>query len=305
MLDRAMSDQKAAEMIGAGEAFVVLSFWRKIAVAGNDAFLWLNDLVSADISDLQPGRARQALLLSPTGRVRAEFTVAVQVGSVLLLQDPSQPEAVDALLARYVLSSDVTLEDRTEELSLFAFPGSSDPPEVPGTIASAPSCLGQGIDLLAPAAEHDRLLDTLNRSHRRVGSEELEAWRIGAGIPRFGVDGTAEDLPQECGFEEAVAFGKGCYLGQEAMAKVRNLGHPRRVLAHLESADSVAPGQTVTVEGRDVGQVTSAARLDGRTVLLARVAWDARQGPFETTPGGELNMLSVLTPARPDQASAR
>jgi tRNA-modifying protein YgfZ len=290
------------QALATGRAFGDLSFWRKIMVAGNDAFLWLNDLVSADISDLQPGGARRALLLSPTGRVRAEFTVAVQAESVLLLQDPSQPEAVEVLLARYVLSSDVTLVDRTEELSLFAFPGPSDPPELSGTTVSAPSCLGRGADLMAPAAEHDRLLDALQRTHRRAGNEDVEVWRIEAGIPRFGVDGTAEDLPQECGFEDAVAFGKGCYLGQEAMAKVRNLGHPRRVLAHLESAGSVAPGQPVMVRGRDVGQVTSAARLDGRTVLLARVAWDAREGPFETSPGGE---LSVPAPSWPGQSSAR
>ena len=300
-----MDVRDAAELLAAGEAFGDLSFWRKIAVSGRDAFAWLNDLVSADISDLEPGRARRSLLLSPTGRVRAEFTVAVTAAGPLLLQDPSQPEAIDQLLARYVLSSDVTLEDRTEDLTLLAFPGRSDLPRANGAAVSAPSCLGWGFDLLAPENEHRRLVAGLQQTLALAGGEDVEAWRIRAGIPRFGVDGTPDDLPQECGFEDTIAFGKGCYLGQEAMAKVRNLGHPRRVLVHLESEEPVSPGEAMTRAGSDIGEVTSAASLDGRTVVLARVAWGARQGPFETATGGELRMVSNSSAVQPGQAPAR
>src|SRR2546426_4417793 len=91
-----------AGSLGSGQAFADLSFWRKVAVSGSDALAWLNSLVSADLSDLAPGRARQSLLPSPTGRIRAVFTV-VQFGqTVLLLQDPQQPKPVDKLLAIYV-----------------------------------------------------------------------------------------------------------------------------------------------------------------------------------------------------------
>ena len=302
-----MDGRDPAELLAEGEAFADLSFWRKIAVSGGDAFAWLNDLVSADISDLGPGHARRSLLLSPTGRVRAEFTVAVTGEGPLLLQDPLQSEAIDDLLARYVLSSDVTLEDRTQEFTLLAFPGRSDLPHANGAAVSAPSCLGRGFDLLAPESGHDRLVAGLERTLALAGGEDVEAWRIRAGIPRFGVDGTPEDLPQECGFEDAIAFAKGCYLGQEAMAKVRNLGHPRRVLVHLESDQPVSPGQVVTLEGSEIGEITGAASLGGRTVVLARVAWDARRGPFETALGGELRMV-VEPPARQSrsgQAPAR
>jgi folate-binding protein YgfZ len=297
-----MGERHIADLLSGGEAFADLSVWRKTLVSGGDAFRWLNDLVSADISGLEAGLASRSLLLSPTGRVRAEFTVAVTADGILLIQDPDQPEAIDELLARYVLSSDVDLQDRTEELALFGFPGLAEPPEAAGATVSIPSCLGKGVDLLAPADDHHRLVATFERAYQRAGDEDVDAWRVRAGIPRFGVDGTPEDLPQECGFGDAVAFGKGCYLGQEAMAKVHNLGHPRRLLVHLESAEPVAPGQTVTTRGREVGEITSAARFDGRTVALARVAWDAREGPFETSSGGA---LSVLAPAGRDQASAR
>ena len=76
-----------------------LSLWRAIAVGGSDATTWLNDLVSADISPLQPGHAARSLLLTPTGRVRAEFTVARTDESMLLLQDSAQSSRIDALLA--------------------------------------------------------------------------------------------------------------------------------------------------------------------------------------------------------------
>jgi tRNA-modifying protein YgfZ len=285
-----MGERRVEQMLGAGEAFADLSFWRKIAVSGQDAFLWLNDLVSADISGLQPGRASRALLLSPTGSVRAEFTVALQRDGLLLLQDPSQQESVDQLLNRYVLSSDVALNDRSDELALFAFPGRSEPP--PSGQPSTPSCLGAGVDLLAAMDQHDRLLTGLEESFDVAEEEDVEAWRIRAGIPRFGVDGASDDLPQECGFEDAVAFGKGCYLGQEAMAKVRNLGHPRRLLVHLQGTEPVSSGQSVQVAGKDVGRVTSVARSDGVTRVLAKVSWDARHGPFETSRGGELQPVS-------------
>jgi len=125
----------------------------------------------------------------------------------------------------------------------------------------------------------------------RKTEDDLEAWRGAAGVPRFGVDATEDDLPQEAGLAGAVSFGKGCYLGQEAVAKVRNLGHPRRVLFHAEANAPVASGDAVVVDGRDAGRVTSAATANGRTLAFAQVRWDAREGPF-TTPAG-VNLRTV------------
>src|ERR1041385_5056937 len=97
-----MEEQDGAELLAEGKAFVDLSYWRKIAVTGSDALTWLNDLVSNDVLDLAPGRAKRALLLSPTGRIRAMFTVAVPAETILLIQDPFQPSPVDDMLSRYV-----------------------------------------------------------------------------------------------------------------------------------------------------------------------------------------------------------
>jgi tRNA-modifying protein YgfZ len=283
-----MADTENDSLLGSGRGFADLSFWRTVAVSGGDAFTWLNDLISADISDLTPGRARRALLLSPTGRVRAEFTVAIPDGILILIQDPSQPSPIDALLQPYTLSSDVVLEDRTTALALFAFPGRREVPDIPGTAHSAPSCLGVGVDLIAPEEDHDHLAAALATAFTLVGNEAIEEWRVMAGIPRCGVDALEEDLPQECGLEDAVSFDKGCYLGQEAVAKVRNLGHPRRLLLSLEAEEHVSPGDPVEVAGVLAGEVSSAAHRDGRAFVLARIRWEAREGPFRTSRGAEL-----------------
>src|SRR5207249_4737811 len=135
---------------------------RKVGLSGADARTWLNDLVSADIADLVPGRARRALLLSPTGRVRAEFTVALSGGMLVLLQDPAQPRSIEDLLSPYVLSSDVDLDDRTDELAVFAFPDGGTSVDLEGTTYSAPSCLGSGVDLITSGEDHDRVLSSLD-----------------------------------------------------------------------------------------------------------------------------------------------
>jgi len=274
--------------LASGAAFADLSGWRMAAVAGSDARAWLNDLVSADLSGLASGQARQSLLLSPTGRIRAAFTVACVDDTLLLIQDPEQPKPVAEILAPYVLSSDVSVEDRAGRLLLFSFPGRDIAPDVPGVTRSAPASLGAGVDLLAASAENDRVLaDLQERGFTRAGEEEVEAWRISAGLSRFGVDALEEDLPQEGGLAAAVSFDKGCYLGQEAVAKVRNLGHPRRVVIPMVAPEAVARGEIVLTNGREVGEVTSAAAGTNTWFVLARVKWEAR-GDALTTGGGAL-----------------
>jgi folate-binding protein YgfZ len=289
---RAVATVDAVEALLSGKAFVDLSFWRKVAVSGPDALEWLNDLVSADITGVGPGRARRSVLLSPTGHLRAEFTVTTSEGVILLLQDPSQPDAIDALLARYVLSSQVELEDRTDRLALFAFPESSSPPDTARTWASVSSCTERGSDLLGPAEAHDTVLRALSERFTQAGNEDLERYRVVAGIPRFGVDATEDDLPVEGGLEDAVSFEKGCYLGQESVAKVRNLGHPRRVVVHLSAGAPVSAGDPVEARRIEAGRITSAAEHDGRWWALAKVRWDARDAALTTTGGVSLSPVA-------------
>jgi tRNA-modifying protein YgfZ len=288
-------DQQGDRSLAAGRAYADLSGWRKVAVTGMDALEWLNDLVSADISRLATGRSVRSLLLSPTGRVRAEFMVSLPEDALLLIQDPSQRPILE-LLGPYTLSSEVDLADRTAELALFALPNHTATPANAPAMPTTPSCLGPGIDLVAPAHEHGRVLASLASSFSQATQEDVDTWRVIAGLPRLGVDVAEEDLPQEAGLEGAVAFDKGCYLGQEAVAKVRNLGHPRRLLLRFEAEPGIAPGDVVMADGQEAGALTSVAVAGDRAVALARVRWELRGGPFRSARGLELRLSPTQSP---------
>jgi len=279
-----MNTHEMTNLLASGSAFVDLRDWRKVGVAGAEARAWLNDLVSADVSGVGAGQARASLLLSPTGGIRAAFTVAPLGDGFVLLQDPLQPSSVQTLLTPYVLSSDVTLEDRSDALVVFAFPGRVATPAAPGTF-SIPSCTGAGGDLLAPVEDVEAVRRSLSGDFAEAPPEALEGWRVATGIPRLGVDALTDDLPFEGGMGTAVAFDKGCYLGQEAVAKVRNLGHPRRLVVHLAADGEVSPGEVVESDGRPVGEVTSAWAGGGRSLLLARVRWEGRDAALHTAAG--------------------
>src|SRR5207237_9675744 len=137
----------------------------------------------------------------------------------------------------------------------------------------------------APAEEAGRVRERLGDAFGPATDDEVDAWRIARGLPRFGVDAMDDDLPQEAGLDHAVAFDKGCYLGQEAVAKVRNLGHPRRLVLHLAADGAVSPGDQVRSDGSEVGVVTSAAAHRDGSVVLARVRWEARDLPLRSACG--------------------
>lgn len=287
------NDASARAALPEGRAYADLSGWHKFLIRGSDARGWLNDLLTADIAHLVTGSARPALLLSPTGRIRAMATVGSIRAGLILLQDPRQPSAIDALLAPYLLSSDVELANVSESLTVLAFPEAG-PPDMPGAESLRPSSLGPGGDLIVSGRPTESSLQGLTR----VSHETVEAWRIHRGIPRFPVDLTPDSLPHEADLDTAIDYGKGCYLGQEAVAKVRNLGHPPWVVLSMRTERPVAAGDAIVGEEDDeVGTVTSAATVDGHTAVIARVRWSARDLALVTASGTPLQTSGLATTA--------
>jgi folate-binding protein YgfZ len=286
MADQERASARASDPLAG--AFADLSAWRKLEVTGADAGGWLNDLVTADLAGLRPGRATGSLLLSPTGGVRASFNVGPAGDGWFLLQDPAEPAFVGEVLERYVLSSDVRLADRTAERAAFAAERAAfgaDPPDHVADLSMTPSCLGAGTDLIVPVADATRRGLALAGLARAASAEDVETARVVRGRPRVGIDVTPSDLPQESGLEDLVAFDKGCYLGQESVAKVRNLGHPRRLLLRVTAEAAVRAGEPVIAGGREAGAVTSAAEWAGRWFALVRVPWDRRDEELRTEAG--------------------
>jgi tRNA-modifying protein YgfZ len=270
-----------------GRAFAELAGWRTVAVRGADARAWLHDLITTDVEGLRPGAARRSLILTPTGRIRADLQVAADRDGFVLLQAPDQPDGVGSILAAYVLSSDVLVVDRTGATAVFAVLGGE---AAEDGDAFAPSVLGVGWTILVPTGEgidrfRARLLD---RGLVEVSANTLETWRIRHGRPRMMADFGQDSLPAEAGLEGTIDFTKGCFLGQESVAKVRNLGHPPTVLRSVLATGPLAVGDAVLAGGAPVGAVTSAATADGTVAAIVRVRWEAAEEPLVTSTGSSL-----------------
>lgn len=291
-----MTDLDEVQALRDGRAFADLSAWRTVACRGSDAPRWLNDLLTAEILELREGQARRALLLTPTGRIRADVTVSASGEGFLLLQDPAQPEAIHELLERYVLSSDVELQDRSRSMALVAFPGRTMRP-AEGTWSSVPSVLGEGIDLLGPAETLEGIKERARAEGLvEVGPDALDAWRIENGVARFPVDLTPDSLPHEAGLERDIDPIKGCFLGQEAVAKVRNLGHPPFLVVAGRADGPVSAGDPVVVDGDRAGTVTSVAPdEDTETPVLVRIRWAAREAMLRTESGAQITRLGAAS----------
>jgi folate-binding protein YgfZ len=289
--DRGVATTTGVDALERGSAFAPLPDWRVLAVRGADARDWLHDLVTADVASLEDGRARRSLILSPTGRIRADVHVGSDRDAFLLLQDPIQPEPAAQVLAPYVLSSDVELDDRTADVEVVAVLGGEAAGDGDHTVLE-PSVLGSGRTVLASAGEPARALaDALRAAGLAdVSHADVETWRIRRGTARVGVDVGPDALPAEAGLEETIDFAKGCFLGQESVAKVRNLGHPPRLVVAVRSTSRVEPGAAVLSGGEAVGSITSAVEIEGGSVAIARVRWEAAARPLEAEGAGSLSL---------------
>jgi tRNA-modifying protein YgfZ len=270
-------------------AFADLSSWRKVRVSGSDAREWLDDLLTANVRSLTPGHAKRTLLLTPTGRVQADLHVIAQDDDVLLVQAADQPDHIGLLLHPFTLSSAVLLEDATADLALFAVPGAA--ASLVGHPGSVPSVLGSGIDVVVGAGKPSwRVIDALTQAGLvEAGPQAVEAWRIERGVARMGPDFDQASLPAEAELDAAIDYDKGCFLGQESIARVRARGHPPRVLRHVRAQGDVAAGAPVLSGSDVVGSITSATVDEiGRATALARVRWEVAERPLSLDGGRAL-----------------
>jgi folate-binding protein YgfZ len=210
--------------------------WRPrgyVRVAGPDAEGYLQRMLSNDVSQ---GDVVDALLLTPKSRLIAPLRVWRRgPEDFLLLTEPELGEVVRAQLLRSRFSSkcEIELEEHT---SLVVFGDAEGiPGELPGTV---------------------EVLDA--GSEPTVGPDELERARIEAGVPAWGKELDEAILPAEAGLDQThVSFTKGCYPGQEPIARLRHRGHVNRRLRVLE-VEAARPGDEIVLEGKAVGRVTSA-----------------------------------------------
>jgi tRNA-modifying protein YgfZ len=222
-----------------------------VRVAGPDARDYLQRMVSNDVEALGVGEALPALLLTAKARVIAPLVVLRRGDEdFLLLTEPELGEVVRAHLTRMRLRARCEIEPEQHEAAL-VFGGS------------------EGFATDWPGARE--LLD--GQVEPTLAEEELEVRRIEAGVPRWGREIDERILPAEAGLDAThVSFSKGCYPGQEPVARLHFRGHPNRGLRIVELDELPEYDAPLLHEGREVGRVTSAARRgDGSVVALAYV----------------------------------
>jgi tRNA-modifying protein YgfZ len=222
-----------------------------VRVSGPGAEDYLNRMVSNDVAALGPGESCEALLLTPKARVIAPLVVLRRGHEdFLLLTEPDLGERVRAelLRSRFAAKAEIELE---EHVSHVVFGGEGIPTAEYGE----------------PAAE---VLDA--ELEPTVTADELELLRIRAGRAAWGKEVDDRVLPAEAGLvERAVDFGKGCYPGQEPIARLHYRGHANRGLRVLALDELPAPETELVYDGKTVGRITSAAAADGGAVALAYV----------------------------------
>lgn len=225
-----------------------------VRVAGQDAEDFLQRMVSNDVEALELGGSCEALLLTPKARVIAPLVVWRRgAADFLLLTEPELADVVRAQLTRMRLAAKVEIE-REEHTSMVVLGGAA------------------GIPTADYGVEAVELLDA--DLEPTLGDDGLELLRIRAGTPRWGREIDDRVLPAEAGLDRrAISFEKGCYPGQEPVARLRYRGRANRALRVLElSGDELPTRDTeLSYEGKAVGRITSAARDGDRLVALAYV----------------------------------
>ena len=251
-----------------------------VVVSGDDATTFLQSLVSQDLDPIEQGASARSMLLTPQGKLGVVFR-ATRVGDEWWLDtDADFGSLLAESLNRYRIRVKVEIVDRTETTGLVSMIGNIDQPATnqPTTMLAIPAQWGDaaGTDLLGPLSEAHKMCELLAREHELWDAGRFEAFRIEHGVPRLGIDLDDKTIPQEAFLDvDAVSFTKGCFLGQELVARIDSRGHVNRYLRRLAVDGAVVPprGALVVAGEKEVGAITSAAAVVGedRVVALAMI----------------------------------
>ena len=264
-----VKEQRAIE---AGTAWADLSHLSVVAVGGEDRLKWLHDLTTQFLTDLEAGIWKPAMILDPQGHVEYQFNLVDDGTTTFLVLDASYAEALVAYLAKMRFMLKVDVRDATSEFAVLRAPGVTT--DIGGPFA------------LVPRGEVAQMAQAFNAVATQVGTWALDAERVAAGRPRIGFETDHKTIPNEIGvLNGAVHMNKGCYRGQETVAKIFNLGNPPRRLTmlHLDGSDVGFPatGTKIENDGVVVGFIGTVARHhELGTIALAIVK---RNTPLDAT----------------------
>jgi folate-binding protein YgfZ len=276
----------------------------KLALTGPGAVEFLNGQVTNELASLHPGEGCYAAFLTHKGKMLGDLRIlavgdhAAGAPSELLLDTERVAlQALFEMIRRFKIGYDVELHKRTIERGLLSLIGpgwesiagperpaegehANAPIEIEGVAALA-ARTDVGVDLICDAADTERLTGTLlARGAVAVSEQAVECLRVERGRPRYGIDLDETTIPQEAGLNErAVSFTKGCYVGQETVARLYYKGKPNRHLRGLRLSAPGATGEELRLAERSVGRVGSAALSpELGPIALALVRREAEPG---------------------------
>jgi folate-binding protein YgfZ len=234
-----------------GQAWADLSHRAVIKISGRDRLSWLHSLTTQHLEKLEPGIWSEALILDPKGHLEYQFNLVDDAEATYLHLDQVSAPPLLEYLEKMKFMLDVAVSSVSDSYAILKAPGLSD--EIGGPYA------------LLPRSELEATRQAFNKVATQVGIWALEAERIAVGRARIGFDSDHKSIPNELGLlNKAVHMNKGCYRGQETVAKVFNLGHPPRrlVLLHLDGSSVDIPNSKdpITLDGKVIGYIGSVAR---------------------------------------------
>lgn len=270
-----------------------LSFRGRICLTGADRVRFLNGQVTNNVKDLRAGQGCYAALVTAKGKLQSDLNIFALSNELLLDFEPGLAETVSQRLEKYIIADDVQIMDASPHYGLLSVQGLKAevvvqrlglPVEIPAKpmhfaiindatlgeiyLMNQPRLGTTGFDLFVPMPALGAVLDKLIAAAKEVGGracgwKAFEAARIEAGIPRFGQDMDENNLAPEPGIEaRAISYSKGCYIGQEVIARIRTYGQVAKSLRGLRLADDLkelpAKGTPLFHDGKEVGFITSA-----------------------------------------------
>jgi tRNA-modifying protein YgfZ len=293
----------------------------RLCIVGADREKFLHGQVTNDVLGLKPGTGCYAALVNAKGRMLSDLFIHKLENELLLDFEPGLSEQVKDRLQKFIIAEDVQVVDVSPIYGLVAVHGPeatavlakvvfNDPPVAPlSWIKSGEIYLVRndryglpGFDLFAPLEELARLSGLLQGAGALpVGDDAVNTLRIENGIPRFGIDMTEENLAPETGIQQrAISYAKGCYIGQEVIARIRTYGQVAKALRliKLEGGGSLPePRVRLLKDGKEVGYITSSTcspRFDARIALAyVRKECNAPGTSLQTENGDNGSVISV------------
>ena len=281
-----------------GGGFFALLGWSSVTLTGRDRHSFLQSFCTNDVKRLTPGDSCEAFILNVKGKIVGHGLITCRGEELVFIGAPGQSERLIEHLDRYIIREDVQLRDSTNERSFLVSAATVDITAV----SFAWNLIGNTAARVfeySPAEMANLFRIIYERGIQVVGSPAFDAARIENGFPIVGVDFNEHNLPQEVGRDgAAISFTKGCYLGQETVARIDALGHVNQRLAGVRFAgsDDIEPGTELLHTGANAGRVTSAAYSPhlGSTVALAMVRREANAiGTRLNSPAGECEVVEL------------